>query len=1411
MLKKYLLHVGLISFLYLSTVKIYAQNPIFNENFDKMQQAEKQRDYVKAIEYAEKIIPFVLDEIGDDTENYGKFYHNLARYLYFTNNFLRADTTFRKAQKAYEKVPGKESLAFATNLHWWAKVDLSQQKYAEAERKMTEARLLRKKLLDKAEAENKQDEYSKAFRDYAQSLNDWGELLVITKREKGVDTLFKQAVEMRRQLGAKSTDYSRSLGNLASIYYNQGKYTEALPLFEEAIQISQQNQRNNTLEYAHWLSVTGNLYQLNRNFAKAEKYYNEALELRKNLTADNSLETASSLADLGDLYEEMQQYDKAEPLLQNALNLYKANPTAIQSQEYGQVTTTLAKIYFGKGEYSKAETLFNEVLAIRQKSGDKSSYANILNNLADTYASNKDFAKAEPKYLEALKITKELDAKGKEYAKTLNNLAELYINQNRWKDAESLLQQAVEIRKEILGEEHPDFLRSLSNLAITYRNRRNLSEAERLLRQITTLLAKNPARRLDYADYLNMLAGVLYQSAKIYEAKKMYQQALEIYKANQTNENPIYVNSLKNLATIYQNEGLYTEAEDLYKQALQSIKENKNENSSLYVNVLGSLGYLYTTLSRFDEAEAIYKEALSLIQKNKLEKEKVYPEILNELGVLYKKAGRYPDAERHYLQAMKIYESSKNTDKNPTYATIVNNLATLYVSMGQYPDAEKLFKQALDIRKNTVGIKHPSYATALDNLAALYRKMNKPIEIEKQLKEALAIRKEAFGENDPDYASSLDNLAGFYRSVKRFTEAEPLLKQAIEIRKKVFGQKHPAYAASLNNLGSLYVDMNQLTQAEPIFKEALQIFKTTLGENHPDFASSLNNMALLYENMKKYEDAKNYYKDLIKNIMNQIQNTFPALSEKEKIKFFNKNKNFLDNFIIFAINSISRTQKEGLPKEFLSILGDAYDLEISTKAIVLSATSKVRKRILASGNEALISKYKTWQAQRELIAKLYSQSEAELKAKGVNLDSLTNLVNNLEKEISLQSEDFNAAYNPKIPSWKDIQAKLKDNEAAITMIRLNPIKDSVQYAAFIITPQTLNYPEVVILNNGGQLEKRYLSNYKKTIRFQTNDKYSYNMFWQPIKEKIPNVKKIYFAPDGVYNQINLSTLRNPETQSYLLDELEVTTVTNIKDILEERKTTEKNNRTAFLVGNPTYLINKSLTAAKNTINMDNQRSAWLTLEPFAQLQGTEIEVQRIKELLKLNGYMVEIRTREQATEEAVKNVQSPTILHIATHGFFIPQENKDEANKGAGLEEEEEAIDPMLRSGLVLAGVNDYALLEKKPEGEDGVLTAYEIANLSLERTEVVSASACETGLGEVQNGEGVYGIQRALKIAGAQNIIMSLWKVDDAATQQLMNSFYEEEVKTGNRKLAFLNAQRKIREQFPNPYYWGAFVMIGE
>jgi CHAT domain-containing protein len=391
--------------------------------------------------------------------------------------------------------------------------------------------------------------------------------------------------------------------------------------------------------------------------------------------------------------------------------------------------------------------------------------------------------------------------------------------------------------------------------------------------------------------------------------------------------------------------------------------------------------------------------------------------------------------------------------------------------------------------------------------------------------------------------------------------------------------------------------------------------------------------------------------------------------------------------------------------------------------------------------------------------------------------------------LSQRSADFANGYESEQITWTSVASKLLDTEAVLEIIRVRTFdKDFTDQSKYIalVAAKGISQPRMVLLENGNELETRYAKFYKNAVQQRVNDTYSYAQYWEKIDAVLAGKKIVYLSPDGVYNQININTLKKPEGD-YVLNRYDVVVIGNSKDLIAiKTKKITAAKKDAFVLGFPDYGGNA------------------------VALPGTKVEIDGINKILGAGGYKVVKREQRDASETALKAVTAPTLMHIATHGYFLADADL-QSGDAMGIDAENAKNNPLLRSGLILAGVQTQNNSSVDLNSNDnGVLTAYEAMNLSLEGTDLIILSACETGLGDVRAGEGVYGLQRAFLVAGANALIMSLWKVDDAATQQLMTNFYTNWSKTGNKQKAFKQAQLQLMTKYKEPYYWGAFVMMG-
>jgi len=964
----------------------------------------------------------------------------------------------------------------------------------------------------------------------------------------------------------------------------------------------------------------------------------------------------------------------------------------------------------------------------------------------------------------------------------------------------------------------------------------------------------------EYGSLIYNLAASAMDLGNYSESERLFLELVEEDRKGFGSKSEEYAQTVKNLADLYKLMGRYKESETTLRKLMRDIGTDNPQ----YPSVVTNLAILYTVTGEYTKSERTFERALELLSNSVSEASVDYVVALGNLSWLYQSAGRYTDAEETLLEANDILVRIPGENKE-VKSLVYNYTGIVKRRLGLYDEAMQAYKLGLAIDAELFGETSPTYAYTLDAIGNVYNNQgNYPLSIENYQK-ALIILGESIGEESFDYSFTQSNLALAYINSGQLGEALTLMNKVLATDKNVLGENHPDYALSNHNMGNLQFKSQNLTEAESYFRESLRIRRRVLGTNHPRYAETTNKLAVLKWAQKKPKEAEVFYKETFDNLFAQINAYFPILSEDEKSTFYyTKLRTAFEEFNSFAFDR---------SKDNPALIGDMYNIQLATKGLILYATNKVRTSILNSGDTTLINKYQDWISQKEQIARLYSSNDEDLAVRDRKIDSLTVSSDALEKEISLASSAFANAFVQKNYTWQNVRDKLKPGEAAIEIVRFREFKPdssgvftkNIFYGALVVHHDTQDNPELVIIRNGRQMEDRYLANYRNAIRYKIEEDFSYGLFWKPIANKLNGVKKVYFSPDGAYNQLSIYTLRNPDTGKYTLDELEIQVVTNTKDLVEPYNAPSAGNRVgkAVLIGYPNYnrgafedMLAEEATAAnvataasqgrsgdvRGTRGAGGERGAGgnergtrgtrgtettrgLTRglprgirgnlnkyinsdDLLALLPGTKVEVEKINTLYSTRQEAADIVLGDSAVETSLKEVSYPKTLHIATHGFFLEDPKPNEVIDAKYVE------NPLLRSGLIFAGANSYLAtgeITEETGDEDGILTAYEAMNLFLDGTELVVLSACETGLGTIKNGEGVYGLQRAFKVAGAKSMIMSMWTVDDDATQELMTHFYEYWLRTGDKHSAFISAQKTLKQKYPEPYYWGAFIMVGE
>jgi CHAT domain-containing protein/tetratricopeptide (TPR) repeat protein len=1270
----------------------------------------------------------------------------------------------------------------------------------------------------------KQNHNDSSF-DYATIISLQGACYVKVAKADSAELLYIRCLSILKKLEKTQQEiYLTVLNSLAMLYEDNNNFSKAEPYLTELTEMVKIKSGEISEDHAFLLERLVFLLTKTNQYEKAETAWQNLIKVSKEINGEFSKEYAGKLAQFALFYHNAEKLDKAEPLYLQSIQILKQWQEDSENN-YPTIISNLATLYESKGEYKKAELLIIEALELRKKSPgvDDPSYASSVNKLAGLYESMGEYKKAEPLYFEAISLRKKILGEDHPlYANSVNDLAALYESMGEYKKAEQYYVDSKNIRKKVLGEQHPDYAASLNNLASLYQKQGLYTQAEPLLTESSNIMKKAVGENhTDYALSLNNLARLYDELGRFEKAEALYKQSKDIYFKNFGEVHPDYALVLNNLANLYDNMGLYKEAEQLYIRAKDIRKKILGEKSLDYAGSLNNLAGLYVELGQYKMAETMMLESKEIQKKFKGEFHPDYAMVLNNLAVLYIETGQFEKSERLYIEARDIWKNSFG-ENHPDYATSLNNLAELYRKMGQLEKAESFYIAAKDIRKKVFGENHPDYAISLNNLADFYKGKEDYTKAEPLFVEAKNIWKKTLGENHPVYATSLNNLASLYKSMGDFKRSDSLFTLSKDIRKKILGTDHPDYAASLNNLADLYMKNGDYRKAETFYLESKETWKKAFGEDHPVYAISLHNLANLYELSGDYNKAWPIRTAGDNIILNTLKNTFSSLSEKEKEKYISSNISMIE-----SNNSLLFTHRNATAEISVS----NFDQQLLFKSFLLNDTRNILESVKNKKDSNLLQLLDAWQANKTFLSKQYS---LPVKNRMQKLDSIVAKTEFLEKDLNLKSTEFRNQQKATNLTANDVRAKLVNDEVAIEFVRFRLFNkkwtDSILYAAYILNKND-SFPQFVPLCEEKQLGKYFSSTggaatIKTLYRSEVVDENEkpaisgdslFALIWKPLLPYLKGVKKINYSPAGLLYKIAFHAL--PAGDSLLLmDKYELNQYTSTRQlaITEEKK---NKNTSITLFGDCQFTMDS--TAIVNKIPVNEKVNTLITASisrgenagGWKQLSGTADEIRNIQVLFDKNKINTNAFTQATATEEQFKSLSgnSPSIIHLATHGFFLPDPEKKK-QEGFAADERNAftlADDPLLRSGIVLSGANRVWSGKPPIEGrEDGIVTAYEIAQMDLSKTDLVVLSACETALGDIKGNEGVFGLQRAFKLAGVKNMLLSLWKVPDAETAELMKDFYTYYLQGKTASESFAAAQKDMRKKY-KPYYWAAFVLI--
>ena len=967
-------------------------------------------------------------------------------------------------------------------------------------------------------------------------------------------------------------------------------------------------------------------------------------------------------------------------------------------------------------------------------------------------------------------------------------MAELYRNQGRYGEAEPLYKRSLAIYEKLLGAEHSLTATSLNNLAGLYESQGRYVEAEPLYKRSLAITEKVLGSEHPHSGAsLNNLAGLYKSQGRYVDAEPLYKRSLAIKEKVLGREHPSTATSLNNLAALYKSQGRYGEAEPLYKRSLALYETLLGAEHSLTAASLNNLAGLYQDQGRYGEAEPLYKRALAISEKVLGAEHPSTATSLNNLAELYRSQGRYGDAEPLYVRTVAIVEKVLGAE-HPLTASSLNSLASLYNDQGRYAEAEILSVRSLSIREKVLGAQHPSTATSLHSLAVLYESLGRYGDAETFYKRSLTIREKVLGAHHPDTAASLNNLAAIYESQSRYGEAEPLFKRSLAISEKVLGAQHPDIAATLSNLAGLYLNQGRFGEAEPLYKRSMAISEKELGPEHPNSVTSLNNLAGFYLLQTNSTAAIPLLQRLNRHQTNWLLGELPRQPRELRTSLLDKQPDAIgstfalldQNPTVGALALETRLNRQGLLAE------------IERRQALLKSSSPETRQLAeqVAGIDRLLASVSLPPAQREPLRQQRQQLESKLYRllPALKIDPVT-------------TAQVAAALKASAP--QGLLVEFQKYRPWVKGAKGKGQWGSQRYVALLLRPDgsIRSIPLGAAEPIDAAIEDAVAASASSDRQREASQRLAAvsQLLLKPLQAELNGVRELFVSPDGELNRLPFAALPMAAATGPTLGEsLQLRLLTTGREMVRLQQPGKAGNATT-LISNPDFG-----TPSRSAKSPQAPPAALQDLGPWPPLPGTATEADGLTPMLRPQAAI----SGRAATAALVAQQKGPRILHIATHGFFLPPQEPMVGSKNAALSL---SFEPLQRSGLVFAGANQLA----DNPATDAYLTAAEATAMDLQGTELVTLSACDTGRGGVRSGEGVYGLQRALAVAGARSTLLSLWKVDDDLTALFMEEFYKRLKAGEGRADALRNTQTWFRSNGSSTLrdvrVWGAFQLSGD
>ncbi|MCP4443057.1 MAG: CHAT domain-containing protein [Aureispira sp.] len=978
---------------------------------------------------------------------------------------------------------------------------------------------------------------------------------------------------------------------------------------------------------------------------------------------------------------------------------------------------------------------------------------------------------------------------------------------------------------------------SLNNLDTLYENAK--TPQERLIYALAMLKKGEQELSIQDTRYVNVLAklgGAYLKTRDIKSAKSYLTKAVDLLNVK-TPKSKLFMNSLSDLGVVYYYEGQFDKVEELWLKARDLRKEVLGSRDPKYVSSLNNLGALYQKMGNYEKAKSFYIEAMPIRKETLGEEHPKYANLLNNIAIIYMRTGDYGRAEAFYIKAMEIRKKTLG-EKHPHYAETLNNLGALYDAIGDYEQSEAFYLQGMQIRKEVLGEKHSDYTSSLNNLGGLHSRNGDYKKAESFYIQTVKIRKEILGEKHPRYASALSNLGNVYEKMKRYEKVQPLYIEALGILKETLGEKHPRYASILRRIGTLYDKTENDEQAEAFYLQAMQLRKEAFGDKHPDYIMSLIDLGSVFIEKGQPEIALEYiqkawYANTNRPLDQPITASTIANLAKTNIVSFESMDNILALLFVLSGNDSKREEQVLICDLALKLsernknelIGEDDKLRIlkqsskwvmrsmmvldkdknaakafnvieqNKSVLLLNVTNN--KQIYTSGilPEELIRKEKDLQ-------KKYSQIKADISKKRPEqeLDSLRALLTSLNIEIANFQKKLKQDY-PKYAnirySYEPIQVEeVQTNLNAETALLEYLVTDSIVYV-FYVDKKKMAIHEFPIRKIKLQQKIKGLHNALSNYSIIAKDKtlaysqYTTAAYWfykelvAPVLANVTGIEQLIIVTDEELGHLPFETFlveRAPQNITpynklhYLINDYKISYNYSATLWNRNRKAinSSNNNQILGIAANYDFSLNAN--------NIDQRLPVDLRLRTYLSPLPSAREEVRILEQKYQGVYLFDTLASEKLFKQKATDFG---IIHLAMHGLLNKREK----------------------------ALSSLAFTEDNDSLENNFLHAYEISKMEL-NADLVVLSACETGYGKFEEGNGIASLASAFIYAGVPSMIVSLWQVNDEATalimERLYSNFAEGMPKDAALRKAKLDYIQSAKGIAGHPAFWSAFVLMG-